>query len=199
MNTRKVPRTSNRHLAHSGLQHAHHCGLEPKTSNERITESQDKMSCLSHKTGKRDGTCHIRIASGSNGESGHPSQGGVDRTHLTRGFFHAPMTQACVVWVEIVSSPCHPCLHMSVHLHPLAHILHLWHSLPFLDIHQDQPQSMFPISKPCSPTPRNQDYSPLAKNTTSHNRERRQGTGKFRHVRNPCSEAERQGCSQATG
>ena len=71
-----------------------------------------------------------------------------------------PWTQACVVWVEIVSSPCHPCLNMSVHLHRLAHILHLWHSLPFLDLHQDQPQSMFPISKPWSPTPRNQDCSP---------------------------------------
>ena len=71
MSTTKVPRTSNRHLAHIGLICSTCTTLWPcaKDIKQEITESTDKLSCVLHWK-RRDSsvTGHIRKASGRNGE-----------------------------------------------------------------------------------------------------------------------------------
>ena len=163
MNTRKVPRTSNRHLAHIDLQHAHFCGHEPKTLNEVINESQDKLSCLSHKQEK--GMAHVT-------------------SEVQVAVMAKVVVRHRVMWTGHTSHVIFPCSHdssmcrlgenslipmSSMFAHERSSSPTCTHSPPLTLTSPSLPpsrptsQSTFPIRKPCSPTPRNEDNGPLAK------------------------------------
>ena len=90
------------------------------------------------------------------------TDGSVDRTHLTRDFFHDTRDSGlCRPYKKGFISTGHPCLHVRILHHPLALILHFWHSLPLpWLLFQDQSHRL--RCRSVNPVPRSHEMRTMA-------------------------------------